>query len=193
MQGIALILSGPSGVGKSSICKELFARIADLRFSVSCATRSPRAGEINDVSYHFIDKATFEEHIRQDDFLEYAEVHGNYYGTLKQEVLPVIEQGGAIILDIDVQGARKIRRCIAGTPLAPLFVSIFIAPPSVNELERRLRGRNTETEEAVVKRLDNAKMELAASGEYDYVVVNDTLQRAVDELERIIMSVRGKA
>ncbi|MBP5300578.1 MAG: guanylate kinase, partial [Victivallales bacterium] len=162
MQGLAIILSGPSGVGKFTIVRQAGTQLANWCFSVSCTTRAPRPGEVDGKDYHFYTKEHFEQEIAASSFLEWAEVHGNYYGTLRQPVQETIQSGGLMILDIDVQGARQIRTAIAGSPDEPSFVTVFVAPPSLTELERRLRGRGTETEESIQKRLKNARTELAA-------------------------------
>ncbi|MBO4620218.1 MAG: guanylate kinase [Victivallales bacterium] len=186
MQGLAIILSGPSGVGKSTIVRQAGAQLANWCFSVSCTTRAPRPGEVDGRDYHFYAKERFEQEIAAGSFLEWAEVHGNYYGTLRQPVQETIQAGGLMILDIDVQGARQIRSAIAGSPIEPSFVTVFIAPPSLTELERRLRGRGTETEESIQKRLRNARTELGAIDEYQFCVVNDKLEQAAEDFLAIV-------
>ena len=138
--GMTLILSGPSGSGKSSIYKKAFEEISGFAFSVSCTTRQPRPGEVNGVDYHFISKEEFEEKIRQNAFVEYAQVHGNYYGTLKSELYERMQQGIDVLLDIDVQGAMQIRKaCETDPELRKSCEFVFLSPPSSEELERRLR------------------------------------------------------
>ena len=188
--GMILIVSGPSGSDKSTLCNAMFKEFSGLEFSVSCTTRAPRGGERDGVEYHFLSREQFEEHIRQDDFLEYANVHGNFYGTLKSEVYDRTERGTDVLLDIDVQGARQIRSAIAGSPIKPSFVTVFIAPPSLTELERRLRGRGTETEESIQKRLRNARTELGAIDEYQFCVVNDKLEQAAEDFLAIVQATR---
>ncbi len=156
--------------------------VPDAWVSVSATTRKPRPGEVNGVSYYFMDQAHFDDLVAQDGFLEWATVHGNSYGTLRSSVLEHIEAGFQVVLEIDVQGAFQVRKAM---PQAHL---IFIEPPSLEELERRLRGRGTETEEVVCKRMETAKVELARKMEYDVQVVNDDLDRATDELVAIIAS-----
>ena len=188
MQGLAVILSGPSGVGKSTIVRQAGAQLPNWRFSVSCTTRAPRPGEVAGRDYHFYSKERFEQELADGAFLEWAEVHGNYYGTLRQPVIETIQAGGLMILDIDVQGARQIRAAIAGSPSEPSFVTVFVAPPSLSELERRLRGRGTETEESIQKRLRNARGELDALDEYQFCVVNDRLDQAAADFLAIVQA-----
>ncbi|MBR4517650.1 MAG: guanylate kinase [Victivallales bacterium] len=190
MQGLAIILSGPSGVGKSTIVRQAGAQLANWCFSVSCTTRAPRPGEVDGKDYHFYTKERFEQEIAASSFLEWAEVHGNYYGTLRLPVQETIQSGGLMILDIDVQGARQIRTAIAGSAIEPSFVTVFVAPPSMTELERRLRGRGTETEESIQKRLKNARTELAALDEYQFCVVNDKLEQAASDFLSIVQAAR---
>ena len=191
--GTAIILSGPSGVGKSTVCSFLFKKYTDLKFSVSCTTRAPRPGEVDGVAYHFLTVDDFKRRIDAGDFLEWAEVHGNYYGTLKQEVLPRILNGQDIILDIDVQGMRLVRQPAQSDPrLAASFIPVFLAPPSLAALEQRLRGRGTETEESIRKRLGNAAKELAAWREYDSIVVNDVAEQAADRLDAILTAAHAR-
>ena len=183
--GTALVISGPSGAGKSTVCaKMLAAALTDLhfRFSVSCTTRAPRPGEADGRDYHFLDRAEYDRLIAAGEFLEHAEVHGNGYGTLRREVEPFLERGDDVLLDIDVQGARQVRSRIAGTPLAGHTVFVFLAPPSLTVLEQRLRGRGTDAEEVIRRRLENARRELAAWREYEYLVVNDQVAKAAADL-----------
>ena len=192
--GMILIVSGPSGSGKSTLCNAMFKEFSGLEFSVSCTTRAPRGEERDGVEYHFLSREQFEEHIRQDDFLEYADVHGNFYGTLKSEVFDRTERGIDVLLDIDVQGALSIKKRFAGDPVfSARMESLFIAPPSYAELERRLRGRGTDAEESIRKRLANAKREMTFWQEYKYVIVNRDLAEAQKELSRLIHSLRNKS
>ena len=179
-KGKTFIISGPSGVGKSTVLKELFQDRDDLYFSVSATTRPPRPGEINGVHYHFTDVDEFRKMISEDAFLEYAEYVGNFYGTPKKFVDEAMEQGKDVILDIEVQGAAQV--CAK----RPETVRIFIAPPSWDELERRLTARGTDTPEKIQKRLIRAQVELEMAGDYDYFVVNDTVENAVNELRAIM-------
>jgi guanylate kinase len=175
-RGRLFIISAPSGTGKSTVIKKLMETCKDLYFSVSATTRPARPGEVHGVSYYFITHEEFEKHIRQNDFLEYAEYVGNYYGTLKAPVLARLEEGKDVILDIDVQGCKQI---IAAMPEA---ITIFLVPPSMEELENRLRIRGTESEERVKNRLIRAKAEMLEKDSYDYVVVNDIVDKAVAEI-----------
>ncbi len=186
--GHLFVISAPSGAGKTTILKPILASIPAIGFSVSHTTRSPRLGEIDGRDYFFVDAKQFAI-LRQDgDFLEWAEVHGNFYGTSQQAVMTQLGAGQDIILDIDVQGARQLQ---ARPDLEATF--IFIAPPSLTELERRLTGRQTETVETITVRLQNARLELAAASLYDYIIVNDDLGQARAMLTAIILEKRAKA
>jgi len=187
--GVPLVVSGPSGAGKSTVCRELLALEPLLHFSVSCTTRPPRPGEADGAAYYFISRAQFEARLAEDGFLEHAEVHGNYYGTPRSEVAPHIAAGRDVLLDVDVQGARNLRTRLAPATFGPP-VFVFIAPPSLAELERRLRGRGTESEDTLQRRLGNARRELAAWREYDCLVVNDTVADAVARLRAILLAAR---
>ena len=183
--GILFVLSAPSGGGKSTILKRVMADLPGLVFSVSHTTRPPRPGEEDGRDYHFVSLHDFLD-IRSSGgsgFLEWAEVHGNLYGTSRKEVERHLGSGLDVILDIDVQGARQVQENFSP-------VSIFIAPPSIEELESRLRKRGTENEKNLEVRLENAKKELSCSGRYDYLIVNDELQEAVDSLRSIIIAER---
>lgn len=183
-QGPLLILSGPSGSGKSTVIQKLLATCElPLRLSVSATTRAPRPGERDGIHYWFWTHEKFEAELAAGAFLEWADVHGKYYGTLRREVDPYRDQGICVLLDIDVQGAEQIRR------LYPDVVSVFLRTSTLDVLEQRLRSRGTETEEAVNRRLGNAARELARTGEYDYQVVNDDLNTAVVALAAIVQRV----
>ncbi len=186
--GLAVILSGPSGVGKSTICQRVFAAMPQASFSVSCTTREPRPGEVDGRDYHFLAPEAFAARRERGDFLEWAEVHGHCYGTLKEAVLPFVESGQTIILDIDVQGARQVREAIRNSPMRRHFISIFCGPPSFADLEQRLRGRGTETEENLRKRLHNAAGEMACWRDYDFLLVNDNVERAVAQFLAILQT-----
>ena len=179
-KGKTFIVSGPSGVGKSTVLQALLSKRDDLYFSVSATTRPPRAGEEDGVHYHFLDRGTFEQWIAAGDFLEYAEYVGNLYGTPRLYVDRAMEQGRDVLLDIEIQGAEQVRQ------KRPETVRIYVAPPSWAELERRLVGRGTEDMEKVRFRLARGREEFAAARDFDYLVINDTVDRAVDELRAIM-------
>ncbi len=186
-RGNLFIISAPSGAGKSTILKKLLAKVDNLAFSVSHTTRAPRPGESDGREYHFVDRATFEEMRKDQAFLEWAEVHGNLYGTSRSAIEAQQAKGIDVFLDIDVQGARQLRDC--GHPGA---VFLFIAPPSWPELEKRLRGRGTDPEETVQLRLHNARREMEDAGRYDYLLINDRLEEAVEVLRAVIIAERCK-
>lgn len=179
-KGKTFVISGPSGVGKSTVLRELLAGREDLYFSVSATTRDPRPGEVDGVHYHFINVDTFRNMIAQGDFLEYAEYVGNFYGTPRKFVEEAMERGMDAVLDIEIVGAGNVKRQM------PEAVRIFIAPPSWSELERRLTERGTDSEEKIEKRLVRAKVEFQAAHDYDYFVINDTVEGAVKELNAIM-------
>jgi len=185
--GNLFIISAPSGTGKTTILRKIIAAMEKVVFSVSHTTRSPRAGEKEGVDYFFVAKDIFETMQQQGLFLEWAEVHGNLYGTSSGAVQAAAEQGLDIILDIDVQGARQVKE-----KLGYKGIFIFIAPPSLKELKRRLTGRSTETEAIIAKRLANAKEEVKSIGNYDYVIINETVDQAVEILKSIIIAERSR-
>ena len=180
--GNLFVISGPSGAGKGTLLSKVIERIPDAWVSVSATTRSPRPGEEEGVHYYFLDKDHFLELVNHDGFLEWAKVHDNYYGTLKESVLEHMKAGEQVILEIDVQGALQVRNVI---PEAHL---VFIEPPSLEELERRLRSRGTESDDVISSRMKTAEVELAQKMEYDIQVVNDDLEQAVNELTAVINS-----
>ena len=189
--GMILILSGPSGSGKSTIYKAAIGGLGGIEFSVSCTTRQPRPGEVDGRDYHFITREQFDALVAEDAFAEHAEVHGNCYGTLKSELLGRVRRGIDVLLDIDVQGAAQLRAlCSDSSEFCEACEFIFIMPPSFEELERRLRARATETEESIVRRLANAKGEMAHASEYDHVIVNDDLARAAAEFTALVRGLR---
>lgn len=181
-KGKTFIISGPSGVGKSTVLKELFRGRDDLYFSISATTREPREGEVNGVHYHFIDVDRFQKLIDEDAFLEYAEYVGNFYGTPKKFVDEAMEQWKDVVLDIEVQGALQVHT------KRPDTIRIFIAPPSWEELERRLVGRGTDSRDKINKRLVRAKVEFQTANTYDYFVINDTVEQAVREINAIMLA-----
>lgn len=178
--GKLYIISAPSGTGKSTVIKRIMETRKDLYFSVSATTRPPRQGEIDGSSYLFLTHEEFQKRIRNNDFLEYAEYVGNYYGTPKKPVIDQIRRGNDIILDIDVVGCRQVKNVM------PEAVTIFLIPPSLEELEFRLTNRGTDPVERVKKRLERAKTELAEKDTYDYVIVNDVVDEAAREIINIM-------
>ena len=180
--GNLFVIYGASGAGKGTLLSKVIERIPDTWVSVSATTRNPRPGEEEGVHYYFLDKDHFLELVNHDGFLEWAKVHDNYYGTLKESVLEHMKAGEQVILEIDVQGALQVRNVI---PEAHL---VFIEPPSLEELERRLRSRGTESDDVISSRMKTAEVELAQKMEYDIQVVNDDLEQAVNELTAVINS-----
>ena len=174
------VISGSSGVGKGTVIKEFLKKHPDFKLSISCTTRGMREGEVHGVNYFFLSKEEFKQFIDNEEFIEWAEFSGNHYGTKKSFVEECLKNGDNLILEIDTKGALNVKR------LMPDAVLIFIAPPSVEELEARLRGRHTETEEAIQKRLASIKLEIENSKKFDYTVVNDKVEKAVDDLEKIM-------
>lgn len=179
-KGLLIVLSGPSGAGKSTVVKKLMQQRGNIHFSVSYTTRAPRNEDIDGVTYNFVDRAEFERMIEANEFLEYAEYSGNYYGTSLKVIEEKQASGVDVLLDIEVQGAANVRaKC-------PDAVLVFTIPPSYEELERRLRGRNTDDEETIRKRLSRALEEIHEIPKYDYLVVNDQVDNAVSELDAIM-------
>lgn len=184
--GFLLVISGPAGTGKGTVCRELLKGNKDILFSISATTRQPRVGEEEGVHYHFIDKNEFERMVENDEFLEHAYVHTDYYGTPKKFVFDEIEKNNLVLLEIDVQGALQVKENY------PEVVSIFLLPPSMEELENRIVTRGTETTEQIKKRMSNAYKEIETIAEYDYYVVNDEVENAVNAIEEIIRAERLK-
>lgn len=186
MSGLLIVIAGPSGAGKGTIYNSLLERVPNTIASISATTRKPRGVEQDGVHYFFKTVDEFERMIERDELLEYADVFGNYYGTPKKFVMDSIESGKNIILEIDVVGAAQIKRKF------PSCVMMFIMPPSFEVLEKRLRGRATDSEESIVRRLSEAKRELSTYEMFDYIVFNDDLQQAISQAEAIICAERNK-
>ena len=185
-RGVLMVFSGPSGCGKGTVLKEFFASWGDAFLSVSATTRAPRPGEEDGVHYYFLSREDFEQKLSRDEILEHACYCGNYYGTPRSPVYERLERGENVILEIEVQGGLQIReKC-------PEAVLVFVLPPSFDELRRRLLGRQTEDMETVSRRLETARQEMQAAYDYDYIVVNDRLEDAVDELKAIFAAEKIK-
>lgn len=178
-KGLLIVISGPSGAGKGTICKELTKRY-NYNISISATTRVSREGEVDGVNYHFLDKGTFERKIVNDEFLEYAKVYGNYYGTLKKGVEDQLNTGNNIILEIDIQGTLQVQKIYKNA------IYIFLLPPSINELKNRILKRGSETESSFNLRFSSVCDELKYIDNYDYVVINDDLDSAVKKIHNII-------
>jgi guanylate kinase len=185
--GSILVLSGPSGAGKSTIINKASDQIGDYYFSISTTTREPRDGEIDGVEYHFVTKQEFEEDIEAGNFLEYALVHNNYYGTSMKPVVDALNCGKLVIFDIDVQGHRLVR-----DKMGDITTSVFITPPSLKELEFRLTARSSDSPETIKTRLSNAKEEIKEIGEYDFVIINDEVGTASSQFVSVAKASRLK-
>jgi len=184
-KGFLYVVSGPSGAGKTTVMEKVLRQQGDkLIFSVSYTTRKPRIAETNGIQYNFIERDRFDQLIAQGDFLEYAEVHGNFYGTSRSFVSPLLEKGQDVLLDIDVQGALNVRKAM------PEAILIFLAPPSLQELAMRLRKRATEKKEEVCKRLEDSKWEMSHIRDFQYLIVNRSVDPAARDLEAIIDAYR---
>lgn len=181
---MVVVVSAPSGAGKSTVISRVLGEVGGIRFSVSHTTRAPRGDDKEGIDYHFVDRASFERMRDEGRLLEWAEVHGNLYGTAMTELMRAREQGFDLLLDLDVHGAAQVRRRL------PDAVTVFILPPSYPELERRLRGRGEDDEATIEKRLGAAGRELGAFWHYDYAIVNDDLDACVRELKSIIRAAR---
>ncbi len=179
------VITGPSGVGKGTLIRELLSRCPQLELSISATTRQPRQGEVDRRDYYFLSPEEFQRRIDEKDFLEFASYSGNHYGTLRSEVDRRLETGHSVVLEIEVQGAQQVRAA------KPDSVQIFIAPPDPDVLRDRLAGRGTDSAEAIDRRLETAEIELAAQGDFDYRVVNDELATAVEELVTIVRGELG--
>jgi guanylate kinase (EC 2.7.4.8) len=180
VEGRLFILSGPAGTGKGTLRERLFAAIDTLSYSVSCTTRLPRPGEVDGKDYFFISEPQFLKMVDEGGFLEWAHVHKHLYGTPTKEILEAIGMGKNVVIEVDVQGARQIREKL------PQAIGIFIRPPSMEDLERRLRSRGTEDEQAIAVRLTNAQYEMSSIQDYQYVIVNDDVERASAELIHLV-------
>lgn len=184
-EGVLLVISGPSGAGKGTICNALKEKI-HYGLSVSATTRKPRPGEVNGVNYYFLTREEFEDQIEHDGFIEWAEVYGNYYGTPKAPVEKMLRSGQDVVLEIDIQGAMKVKECMKEAVL------VFVMPPSYDELVHRLQGRATETEEQIAGRLSCAANEIKTMPSYDYVVVNDDVETATNDILAIISAEKSR-
>ena len=187
MEGAILVLSGPSGAGKSTIINYASPQIGEYYFSISTTTRQPREGEQDGVDYYFVTHEDFEEGIKAGDFLEYATVHGNYYGTSLKPVNEALSQGKLVIFDIDVQGHRLVR-----AKMGDYVTSAFITPPTLKELESRLYARATDDTSIIERRVENAKEEINAVSEFDFVIINDTVEKAAEQFATIANAARLK-
>jgi guanylate kinase len=185
--GAILVLSGPSGAGKSSLLKEVISDIGDCYFSISTTTRPIREGEIDGVHYHFVDESEFKKDIEDEFFLEYAVVHSNYYGTSIKPVKEALKAGKLVIFDIDVQGNSTITN-----RLGDITTSVFISPPTLSELKKRLEARKTDSQDVIDRRVDMAKREMQRVSEYDFLIVNNNLQEAAEVLRIIAKAARVK-
>jgi guanylate kinase len=180
--GKLIVLTGPSGVGKGTLMRSLLARHPDLYYSVSATTRLPRPGEIDGKHYYFMDRSKFEQSVARGEFLEWAEFAGNYYGTPSEPVINQISSGKSVVLEIELEGARQVRASF------PSAHSIFILPPSLTELEQRIRGRGQDPEDAIARRLHRAQEEINAAGEFNIQIVNDDLETALNSIEATLFS-----
>ena len=185
--GAILVLSGPSGAGKSSLIKKIEDKIGEYYFSISTTTRPIREGEVEGIHYHFVSKEQFEKDIEEEHFLEYARVHGNYYGTSLKPVKKALKEGKLVIFDIDVQGHTAVQK-----RLADITTSVFVTTPTLCELDKRLNARGTDAKEIIEGRIEMAKREVQRISEYDYLVINDDLDEAADMLVYIAKAARMK-
>lgn len=186
MQGFLMVISAPSGTGKTTLCKRLLATLPDLRFSVSCTTRPPREGEKDGRDYHFISREEFGDRRVRGEFLEWGEIYGHLYGTSKRGIEEMIEEGYDVVLDIDPKGARNVKN------IYPNAVFIFIMPPSVEILKERLRKRGSEADDVIKVRFDRAMEEIRANEWYDYVVFNDIIENSVSILRSVYIAERHR-
>jgi guanylate kinase len=183
--GLLLVLSAPSGAGKTTLARRLVEAHPEARFSISITTREPRGSEQEGVDYHFVDALTFQQKIERGEFVEWAEVHGHFYGSPQAVVDEALQSGGIAVFDIDVQGGRAIQRKY------PEAILVFVLPPSMDELQRRLRERGTETEESIRRRMLAARAEMEHGvASYDYIIINDAVHQAYEELEAVVSAER---
>ncbi len=180
--GKLIVLTGPSGVGKGTLMRLLLSRHPELNYSISATTRPPRLGEVDGKDYYFISRSKFQQLIEEGEFLEWAEFAGNLYGTPRKPAINLMESGKSVLLEIELEGARQIRAAF------PELLSIFILPPSFNELEKRIRGRKKDTEDAISRRLKRAKEEIDSADEFDLQIVNDDLETAIHDIEVAVFS-----
>ena len=185
-RGLLVVISGPSGVGKSTVVRRLFKIYPELKMSISSTTRPPRPGEVHGQHYYFITQEEFDLRVKQNQFLEWAKVHGCYYGTPRQYIENELAKGEVVVLEVDVQGAASIKRVVEEGKLRAAAVFVFLIPPSVDILAFRLKKRKTEDEEVVNYRLRAAIAELQVMEKYDYIVVNDKVESAADKIKAII-------
>ncbi len=188
---ILLVVSAPSGAGKTTLCNRLRAEFPRILYSVSCTTRPPRAGERDGVDYHCMGESEFKKRVEAGEFLEYARVHAHWYGTLRRPVEAALTERRDVLMDIDVQGASQIRAAVAASPgdlLARAYVDVFVMPPSIAALGERLTRRGQDSEETIARRLAQASEEMNRRNDYRYIVVNDELDRAYDELRAIYLA-----
>jgi guanylate kinase len=189
---LLIVISAPSGTGKTTLCDRLISEFRAMRYSVSCTTRAPRDGEMDGIDYHFLDDAAFRAKLEAGAFLEHATVHDHCYGTLRDVVVDGLNNGHDILMDIDVQGAQQIREVIARTapddPLRRAYVDVFIAPPSIEVLRARLKGRGKDSEAVIERRMQQVEQEISCWRDYRYFVINDRLDATYDALRAIIIA-----
>ena len=185
-KGLLLVVSGPSGAGKGTICKSILEQNDHIKLSVSATTRKPRTGEVHGVNYFFIEKEEFKTMIEQGEFLEYAQIYDNFYGTPKAAIMETLEKGQDVILEIEMQGARQVKE------VYPEGIFVFVLPPSLKELKNRIVGRGTETEEQINKRFGSAFEEICQIENYDYFIVNKDIDQSAKELSDMISAEKNK-